>query len=177
MSTDMTQFPEASRPFAEQFERRTGRLLNIHAGMAASPVVIAAFAGLTGGVAKHATFDTATREAIALAVGNQDGCDYCQAAHTVSAKRTGLTDQEILQIRAGEVTFDTKLAALLEVARTAAANTGTVTPEIRENAPAAGWSEEDLQELFAHLAVNLYTNFFNHYAGTELDFPAAPPLA
>ncbi|MBT2502886.1 carboxymuconolactone decarboxylase family protein [Curtobacterium sp. ISL-83] len=176
MSTDMTQFPEASRPFAEQLERRTARLLNIHAGMAASPAVIAAFAGLSAGVAKHATFGTATREAIALAVGNQNGCDYCQAAHTVSAKRAGLTDEQILQIRAGEVTFDPKLAALLEVARAAAANTGTVPAEVRDHASAAGWSDEELQELFAHLAVNLYTNFFNHYAGTELDFPSAPSL-
>lgn len=172
----MTQFPEASRPFAAQLERRSGRLLNIHAGMAASPAVIAGFAGLSGGVAAHSTFDARTREAIALAVGNQDGCQYCQAAHTVSATRAGLTENQILQIRSGEVTFDGKLAALLEVARDAAANTGAVAPAVRDNALTAGWTTNELRELFAHIAVNLFTNFFNHYEGTELDFPAAPAL-
>lgn len=39
----------------------------------------------------------------------------------------------------------------------------------------AGWSTEQLAELFAHVPVNLYTNYFNHYAGTELDLPPVPP--
>ena len=176
MSETNTGFPEASRPYVEAIEKRLGRLPNIHANMATSPTVIAAYAGLTGGVAKHATFDTRTREAIALAVGNQDGCDYCQAAHAASGRRAGLTEEQILQIRSGEVAFDPKLAALLEVARAAVATVGTVPQALRANAIAAGWSAGDLDELFAHIAVNLFTNYFNHYAGTELDFPPAPPL-
>lgn len=177
MSENNTRFPDDSRPYVEAIEKRMGRLPNIHANMASSPAVIAAYAGLTGGVAKHATFDTRTREAIALAVGNQDGCDYCQAAHTVSGRRAGLTEEQILQVRSGEVAFDPKLAALLEVARAAVAAVGTVPETVRANAAAAGWTDAELKELFAHIAVNLFTNYFNHYAGTQLDFPPAPPLA
>lgn len=177
MTTDLNQLPEASRPYALQLEKRTGRLLNIHAAMAASPAVIAAYSGLSAGVSENSTFDAKTREAIALAVGNQNGCDYCQAAHAFAASKAGLTDEQILQIRAGEVNFDSKLAALLDVARDAAANIGAVDAAVRANATQEGWSADQLAELFAHIAVNLYTNFFNHYAGTELDFPAASPLS
>lgn len=168
--------PEASRPFVEGLIRRNGRLLSIHVGMAASPPVIAAYAGLNRAISDFGTFDARTREAIALAVGNQNGCDYCQAAHTVSARRAGLIDDEILQIRSGEIDFDERLAAITDVARNAAAAVGYVNPEIRVRALQLGWTEQDLAELFAHVTVSLFTNYFNHYAGTELDFPAARPL-
>ncbi|WP_416346350.1 carboxymuconolactone decarboxylase family protein [Arthrobacter sp. MI7-26] len=36
-----------------------------------------------------------------MAAGNQNGCDYCQATHTLSARRAGLNDEQILAIRAG----------------------------------------------------------------------------
>jgi hypothetical protein len=34
----------------------------------------------------------------------------------------------------------------------------------------------ELAELFAHVAANLFINYFNHYAQTEPDLPAAPGL-
>ncbi|GAC1484371.1 MAG: hypothetical protein NVS1B16_13790 [Pseudarthrobacter sp.] len=67
-------------------QRRMGKLLNIHAGMAHSPVVITAYDGISKAIAAHGSFDARTKEAIALAVGNQNDCDYCQGAHTVSGR-------------------------------------------------------------------------------------------
>jgi hypothetical protein len=43
-------------------------------------------------------------------------------------------------------------------------------------ARAAGWSDAELAELFAHVAANMFTNYFNHYVQTEPDLPAAPGL-
>lgn len=100
-------------------------------------------------------------------------CDYCQAAHTLSARKSGLTDEHILAVRAGEVDFDPKLAAITEVAREAAARTGNVSDAVWQEALDAGWTDEELAEAFAHIAAN----YFNHYAKTELDLPAAPALS
>ncbi len=83
--------PEQARPTLERLARRTGELLNIHAQMAHAPVVLAAYAGMTEALATQSSFDARTREAIALAVGAQDGCDYCQAAHTPAAMKSGLS--------------------------------------------------------------------------------------
>ncbi len=168
--------PEQSRPTLERLTRRTGKLLNIHAEMAHAPVVLAAYAGITEALAKQSSFDARTREAIALAVGAQDGCDYCQAAHTPSAIKSGLSEAQTIAIRRGELAFDPKLAALLAVVREAAANVGEVSDATWTAAQQAGWSDVQLSEAFAHLAVNLFTNFFNHYARTDLDLPAAPAL-
>ncbi|MEV8042135.1 carboxymuconolactone decarboxylase family protein [Arthrobacter sp. NPDC080082] len=168
--------PEASREHAERLTTKMGRFMNIHAGMAHSPVVIATYQGMQKALADNGTFDARTREAIALAVGNQNGCDYCQGAHTVSARRAGFDDVQILALRAGEVDFDDRLAALTEVTRAAAADTGNVPDPLWQAALNAGWTDTELAEAFAHIAVNLFTNYFNHYAHTELDVPPAEPL-
>ncbi|QNE14481.1 carboxymuconolactone decarboxylase family protein [Pseudarthrobacter sp. NBSH8] len=168
--------PEASQGNARKLEQKMGKLLNIHAGMAHSPAVIASYMGMSAAIAEHGSYDARTREAIALAVGNQNGCDYCQAAHTLAARRAGLDDEQIIAIRAGEVNFDDKLEAISSVAREAAARTGNVSDATWQAALNAGWSAEELSEAFAHIAANLFTNYFNHYAGTELDLPAVPEL-
>lgn len=173
---NLESLPSASRPFAEALRKKMGRLLGIHRRMAASPAVIATYSGIGAGIAEHGTFDSRTRETLALAVGNENGCDYCQAAHTLSARGAGLSDDQILQIRTGHIGFDSKLAALAAVARAAASNTGTVPQEARREALSVGWTETDLDELFAHIAVNLYTNYFNHYVGTALDVSPTPPV-
>jgi AhpD family alkylhydroperoxidase len=168
--------PEASSETLRSLEKRLGRVLNIHGGMAHSPVVLATYAAINGAIAEHGTFDTRTREAIALAVGAVDECDYCQAAHTVSGKAAGLTEEETVAIRRGDGGVDSKLAALLQVAREVTGEVGEVSDETWDKAVAAGWTDTELTEVFAHVAANLYTNYFNHFVRTELDFPAAPAL-
>ncbi len=168
--------PEQTRPTLEDLSKRMGKLLNIHAEMAHSPVVLAAYAGIQEAITRHGTFDARTREAIALAVGAVDGCGYCQSAHTLGGKAAGLDPDQMLAIRAGRPTGDDRLDTLLAVIREAARDVGTVNDETWKHAQAAGWSDQELSEGFAHLAVNLFTNYFNHYVGTELDVPQAPAL-
>jgi AhpD family alkylhydroperoxidase len=169
--------PPAAREPLAGLAKRLGRVLNIHAGMAHAPVVLAVYTGMQAALAEHGSFDARTREAIALAVGAADRCEYCQAAHTASGRKAGLSREQTIAIRADRVDFDPKLAALLAVAREIVGNVGEVEDATWKQAQQAGWSDTELAELFAHVAVNLYTNYFNHYAGTELDIPAAPELA
>jgi len=168
--------PEGTRKTLEALSRRSGKLLNIHAEMAHAPVVLAAYTGLNEAIAAQGTFTPAVKEAIALAVGQVNGCQYCQAAHTQGALKVGFTQEQTLQIRSGNITFDDHLAVLIAVAREAAGQVGNVSDQTWNAALQAGWSELELAELFAHLSVNLFTNFFNHYARTDLDVPAAAPL-
>lgn len=169
--------PEESREALKALAARMGKVLNIHGEMAHSPIVLAAYSGIAKAIAKHGTFDARTREAIALAVGAVDSCDYCQSAHTIAATAAGLSSDETVAIRRGDVDFDDKLAALLTVVRKAAAHVGDVDDITWKAALNAGWTEEQLTEAFAHLAANLFTNYFNHYVGTELDFPPARALS
>lgn len=168
--------PQASRPALEALARRTGRVLNIYGEMAHAPAVVGAYHALHQALAEHGTLDARTREAIALTVGAVDGCDYCQSAHTISAQRAGLSTEQTVQLRRGDVSFDDRLAALAGVVRQVAGNVGFVDDATWQSALDAGWTGEQLTEAFAYVVANLFTNYFNHMVGTELDIPAAPPL-
>ncbi|MER7723633.1 carboxymuconolactone decarboxylase family protein [Streptomyces sp. NPDC096323] len=168
--------PAAGGEILRRLEKRFGRVLNIHGGMAHSPVVLETYAAMTGAVAEHGTFDARTREAIALAVGAVDACAYCQAAHTVSAKASGFTLEETVAIRRGAPGDDAKLEALVQIAREIAGEVGEASDAAWDAAVSQGWTDTELAEVFVHVAVNLYTNYFNHYARTEIDVPAAPDI-
>ncbi len=90
----LTSAPEQTRPILQKLQARSGTLMNIHATMANSPAVLGAYAAMNAAIAKETTFDARTREAIALTVANADGCDYCQGAHTMLAKKAGLSEAD-----------------------------------------------------------------------------------
>ncbi len=172
----LNDVPADAQDDLKAMQEAMGKVLNIHGGMAHSPVVLATYRAMGRALTEHGTFDNATREAIALSVGAVDQCNYCQSAHTVAATRAGFQDDHVLSIRRGDDSGDAKLDALLAVAREITGEVGHVSDTTYQAALDAGWSEEQLGELFAHVAINLYTNYFNHYAGTELDVPEAPAL-
>ena len=172
----VTDAPEDSRDALKALEVKFGKVLNIHGEMAHAPVVVQGYSALQRAIADFGTFDPATREAIALAVGKVDGCDYCQSAHTLSAKRAGFSEEQTIAIREDQVDFDSKLAALLTLVRESAANLGHVPDAVWQRALDAGWTDTELTEASVHIVVNLFTNHFNHLVQTDLDVPAAPGL-
>jgi AhpD family alkylhydroperoxidase len=121
------------------------------------------------------TLNAKLREVVALAVANVDQCSYCQAAHTAGGKAAGLSKQETIDIRRGQVE-DPKLAALVTLVREQAGNVGHVEDSTWQAALDAGWSDSELTETSAVVALNLFTNDFNHLLPTDLDLPPAPPL-
>ncbi|WP_298585620.1 carboxymuconolactone decarboxylase family protein [uncultured Kocuria sp.] len=168
--------PASVREELAALKQQFGKVLNIHGAMAHSPVVLQSYVALQQVIGDYGTFDAATREAVALAVGNVNECTYCQSAHTAGAKAAGLTEDQTVAIRKDEIDFDPKLDALLAVAREAIGRQGEVTETTWQAALDAGWTDAELTELSAHLTLNLFTNYFNHMVGTDLDVPAAPGL-
>lgn len=149
-----------------------GDVLNIHGEMAHSPAVLLAYVAMEKVIRDHGSFDGRTREAIALAVANVDGCSYCKAAHTEGGKGYGTHPA----VRRGSVAFDPKLDALLILAREYAGNLGSVQDDTWQQAVDVGWTVMQLTELSVHVALNMFTNYFNHFVETDLDLPDAPTL-
>lgn len=168
--------PADAQEDLKAMEEKMGKVLNIHGEMAHSPVVLATYRAMGRAITEHGTYDARTQEAVALTVGAVDKCAYCQSAHTVAGTRAGLSEEDTLAIRLGKSTGDDRLDSLLALAREIAGDVGHVQDATWQQAIDAGWSVEELQELYAHVAVNIYTNYFNHFAGTELDVPEAPEL-
>jgi AhpD family alkylhydroperoxidase len=167
--------PEGSRDALKALEAKFGKVLNIHGAMAHSPAVLQTYVAIQQVMQDTGTFDGRTREAIALAVANVDECSYCQAAHTAGGKAAGLSEQETIDIRRGQVE-DPKLGALLALVREQTGDVGTVQDSTWQAALDAGWTDAELTETSAHVALNLFTNYFNHLVQTDLDLPPAPSL-
>ena len=167
--------PEGSRDALKALEATFGKVLNIHGAMAHSPAVLETYVAIQSALQDKGTLDNKLREVIALAVANVDQCSYCQAAHTAGGKAAGLSQQQTIDIRRGQVD-DPELQALVTLVREQAGNVGHVQDSTWQAALDAGWSDSELTETSAVVALNLFTNYFNHLVSTDLDLPAAPAL-
>jgi uncharacterized peroxidase-related enzyme len=152
-----------------------GTVPNLIATMARSPAVARAYLGfaqaLSGG-----TLPRRVREQIALVVGEANACGYCVAAHTASGKRVGLTEEETKDARRA-ASDDEKEQAAPVFARKVVQDRGVVADADVEQLRQAGYTDGEMGEIVANVALNIFTNYFNHVAATEVDFPAAPDLA
>ncbi len=155
-------------------EKKLGKVPNIVATMANSTAVANAYLGFSQALA-GGSLPAPLREQLALVVGETNGCDYCLAAHTALGKRAGLSDEEARDARRAEAK-DTKVRAALEFARQIVNDRGHVSDQDVERVRQAGYNDGEIAEIVAHVALNTFTNYFNHVADTEVDFPAAPEL-
>jgi uncharacterized peroxidase-related enzyme len=147
---------------------------NIFKGLANSPAALQAYLAM-GGALKGGMLSDAEREVIALAVGEQNGCDYCVAAHTMLGKFAGLTEAQTLEARRGAMQ-DRKLDALAKFVRMLNEKRGNVGESDVAALRAAGYGDGHIAEAIANHALNIFTNYFNHANETEVDFPAPPAL-
>lgn len=168
--------PEASRPVLEAIQKQIGSLPNIFRLVSNSPAALNGLTALQGALGKG-KLPPATRERIALAVAEANGCDYCLSAHTdTGAKFAKLDDGEILANRRG-TSLDAKAAAAVEFARSLTLSRGAVPASAIETVRAAGYSDGEILEIIAHVALNTFTNYVNEALGTEIDFPRIAALA
>jgi hypothetical protein len=169
--------PPASRSLLEdmlQFSP-TGRLLNIHAQMAHAPAVLDAYTSIRRATGRHGTLDPPIRAALMLAAVPADDSAYALAVISMLALRSGWRRDQVEALLAGKDLGEGKTDALLRVARDASANSGRVSDALWAGAAASGWSDEQLTEAFAYLALTVFTSYFLNYAATELDIPTALP--
>lgn len=156
-------------------EKKMGSVPNLISTMAASPAVAKAYLGFSQSLSSGA-LSPKLREQIALSVGQSNGCDYCLAAHSALGQAAGLSQQETDDARRG-IGIEDKETAALRFAQKLVVNRGIVSDDDFQTVQNAGFSEGDIAEIIANVALNIFTNYFNHVAETEIDFPAASELA
>lgn len=155
-------------------KKKMGKVPNLIATMANSPAVASAYLGfsqaLSGGV-----LPARLREQLALVVGETNHCDYCLAAHTTLGKTAGLSEKEVCDARQA-LSQNERERLALDFARKLVKDRGVVQDSDIERLREAGYTEGEISEIVAHVALNTFTNYFNHVAQTEIDFPAASSL-
>jgi len=156
-------------------QKKLGMTPNLMRTMANSPAVLEAYLAFSANLNKS-SLPPRLREQIALTVGEVNRCEYCLAAHTALAKMAGLSDEEIDDSRAGS-SPDRKTEAILRFARMVVTQRGRVSDEDVAATRAANVTDAEIAEIVAIVALNIFTNYFNHVAETEVDFPEVEPAA
>jgi uncharacterized peroxidase-related enzyme len=151
--------PAAAQPLLQAVKKQLGVAPNLFRLVANSP------AALEGDV------PAATRERIALAVAEINGCDYCLSAHTYLGRNVAkLDDAEITANRHG-ASNDMKADAAVKFAVRVTTARGHITSEDFAAVKAAGYTDAQIIEIVQHVALNTWTNYINTVGETEIDFP------
>ncbi len=110
-------------------------------------------------------------EQIAVAIADRNACDYCLAAHTALGRKAGASAEAMQAAQAGR-SDDPKTDAALRFALKLVSDRGQVSTQDIDAMRALGFDDEDLVEIMAHVALNLFTNYVNVAFDTPVDFPA-----
>ncbi len=172
---ETSQAAPKARSLLEGVQQKLGMTPNLMRTMANSPAVLEAYLGFSNSLGRS-RLSPKLREQIALTVGEVNQCGYCLAAHCALGKMAGLGDEEIADSRRGAST-DRKTEAILQFARKIVTERGRVSDDDVTSLRAAGVSDAEIVETVATVALNIFTNYFNHVAGTEIDFPEVEPAA
>jgi uncharacterized peroxidase-related enzyme len=162
----------ADNGLRQQFDaihKQLGMVPNLMRTMAQSPSALSAYLAF-GSALRGGTLHAALQEQIALAVAEINTCDYCLSAHSALGRRVGLTEEQLLQSRDGR-DADPSVAAALQFARAILDRRGDVSDQDIARVRAAGFSEAAIVEIIAQVALNVFTNYFNRAAQTDIDFP------
>ena len=162
--------PEASQPLLRAVEKQLGAVPNLFRLAGVSPTALEGYLGLFGALGKG-RLSAATRERVALAVAEFNGCNYCLSAHTyLGAKLAKLDAVEIAANRAGH-SNDAKADAAVRFALEVANRRGRVSSDDLRAVRDAGYDDAQIIEIVQHVALNVWTNYLNEVAQTDIDFP------
>jgi uncharacterized peroxidase-related enzyme len=153
-------------------QAKLGVTPNLMKTLAAGPAALEAYLKF-GTALSTGRLDAKFREQIALAVAQANSCEYCLSAHTAFGQMMGLSPEEIAASREAH-SADTERDAGLHFVQTLVVQRGIVSDQEVAKVKAAGFSDGEVAELVANAAINIFTNYFNNVARTEVDFPQVP---
>ncbi|WP_332852042.1 carboxymuconolactone decarboxylase family protein [Duganella sp. S19_KUP01_CR8] len=165
---------------ADTTGERQQLLAQIHGAFGATPNMFKAVANSTAalksmwgsfGALGGGVIDAKLGEQIAVAIADRNACDYCLAAHTALGRKAGASSEEMSAAQAGQST-DPKTAAALRFAIAVVSNRAQIDDEDVEALRIAGFNDEAIVEIMAHVALNLFTNYVNVAFQVPVDFPA-----
>ncbi|WP_088561835.1 carboxymuconolactone decarboxylase family protein [Arboricoccus pini] len=161
--------PEASKPVLDAVHKQLGVVPNMYRLLAQSPTTLQGFT--SNGAALTKTLDVKTRERIALAVAQVNGCDYCLSAHTYLGLNLARISPEEIALNRKGASSDVKANAAVQFAAKVVRERGHVTDADIKAVRDAGYSDCQIVEIVAVTAENVFTNLLNLVAETDIDFP------
>lgn len=169
-----SEVSENNQVIFDNLQKALGFVPNIYAAMGHSKNALSNYLTFSGSAT---SFSKKEKEVIDLAISQVNGCRYCQSAHTALAKMNGFDEDQIIELREGRASFDSKLDALARISKAIAETRGNVSEDLKQNFFNAGYNKENLVDLVIASGIITITNTFHNLTQVEIDFPIAPELA
>ncbi|MFZ2108324.1 MAG: carboxymuconolactone decarboxylase family protein [Roseiarcus sp.] len=160
--------PAASQPMLAAVEKQLGVVPNLFRLVALSPAALQGYLGSSGALSK--ALDVRTRERIALAVAQVNGCDYCLSAHSYLGLNLAKIDEAEIALNRKGASSDAKANVAVAFAAKITQARGKVSDADLQAVKDAGFTDAQIVEIVAIVAENVFTNLLNIVAQTEIDF-------
>lgn len=164
---------EVNQGIFDNLKNALGFVPNLYATYAHNDTALADYLALSN---RKTTLTSKEKEVVNLVVSQVNECAYCLAAHTAIGKMNGFTDDQIINIRQGEASFDTKLDALAKFVKSAVVNRSKPSKESLDNLFAVGYTNANLIDIIVLIGDKTISNFIHGTTKVPVDFPAAPEL-
>jgi len=150
-------------------QTRLGGMANMMRTMAQSPSALEGYLALATAL-RHGLLPARVQEQLALVIAEANECDYSLSAHTAWGRSVGLSSDEVVASREGRAS-DRRVEASLQFARALVERRGDVSDQELARVREAGFTDGKIAEIIAHVALNVFANYFNRAAQTDIDFP------
>ena len=171
---ESAQADDKTKALYNAVQKQLGSVPNLFKTIAQSHAALTGYLQQTASLA-NGVLNPQLREQIALVTAGKNQCNYCASAHSLLGKMAGIDEQERTSNLHGK-SGNTKTQAALDFSASIVDNRGQVSDNDLTNVRKAGYSEGEIVEIVAHTCVNIFTNYFNNIAGTEVDFPLVSTL-
>jgi uncharacterized peroxidase-related enzyme len=161
---------DTQRAILTKAKEQVGFLPNMYTNMVNVPAFLDTYLHGYGLFREQSDLTASEQEVVFLAISQDNGCDYCTAAHsTLAAKYSGVPTDALNAIRNGEVIADTKLAAIFTMAKEINHSRGRPDTAIVNTFLQAGYSEKHLLAITLAVSVKVLSNYSNHMFDSEVD--------
>lgn len=160
----------ARKDLLGQIHGAFGATPNMFRAVANSPAALKSMWGAFGALGSG-RIESKLGEQIAVAIADRNACNYCLAAHTALGRKAGASAEEMTAAQSGRST-DPRTAAALAFALKVVETRAQVSADDVASLRKVGFDDEQIVEILAHVALNLFTNYVNVAFDVPVDFPA-----
>ncbi len=153
----------------QQIQGAFGAVPNMFKTIGNSPAALQAMFGFFGALGKG-KIGPKLGEQIAVLVADLNRCEYCLAAHTMLGQKAGMSADAMAMAQSGK-SSDPKTQAALDFAAKLVKNRAQISAQDVQAVRNAGFSDEEIAEILAHVALNIFTNYTNVAFDVPIDFP------
>ncbi|HEU5166260.1 MAG TPA: carboxymuconolactone decarboxylase family protein [Chitinophagaceae bacterium] len=167
------QVSESNQAIFDHMQKAFGMVPNLYATFALNETALADYLALQN---RKSTLSAKEREIINLVVSQVNECKYCTAAHTAVAKMNGFTEEQILEIRRAQITFNDKFAVLARFVRETTINKGRPSEVAYDEFFEAGYTKANFVDVMIVIGDKITSNYLHNITQIPVDWPTVPKI-